>query len=74
MIRQLTHIHDRTSSGGPLRWLSVVDEFTRECLVLEVAGNITAQDVMETSQKCHTGGQETRMCRNTSVKHRRPPP
>jgi len=40
-------IHDRTSSGGPLKWLSVVDEFTRECLVLEVARSITAEDVMD---------------------------
>lgn len=39
-------IHDRTSSGGALKWLSVVDEFTRECLVLEVARSITAEDVM----------------------------
>ncbi len=69
MIRQLTHIHDRTPSGGSLKWLSVEDEFTRECLVLEVAGNITAQDVRETSQTCHTGGQETHVSRNTSVKH-----
>ena len=40
-------IHDPTSSGGALKWLSVVDEFTRECLVLEVARNITAEDVKE---------------------------
>jgi len=40
-------IHDRTVSGGPLKWLSVVDEFTRECLVLEVARSITADDVIE---------------------------
>src|SRR5213079_2760845 len=29
-------IHDRTEDGRPLKWLSVVDEYTRECLVLEV--------------------------------------
>jgi putative transposase len=40
-------IHDRTRSGGPLKWLSVVDEFTRECLVLEVARSITAEDVKD---------------------------
>jgi transposase InsO family protein len=40
-------IHDRTTSGSPLKWLSVVDEFTRECLVLEVARSITAEDVMD---------------------------
>lgn len=40
-------IHDRTSNGGALKWLSVVDEFTRECLVLEVARSITAEDVKD---------------------------
>jgi len=40
-------IHDRTANGGPLKWLSVVDEFTRECLVLKVAQSITAEDVKE---------------------------
>jgi transposase InsO family protein len=40
-------IHDRTCGGRPLKWLSVVDEFTRECLVLEVARSITAQDVKD---------------------------
>ena len=29
-------IHDRTADGRPLKWLSVVDEYTRECLILEV--------------------------------------
>jgi putative transposase len=40
-------IHDRTSSGAALKWLSVVDEFTRECLVLEVARMIRAEDVQD---------------------------
>lgn len=30
-----------------MKWLSVVDEFTRECLVLEVAKSITAEDVKD---------------------------
>ena len=29
-------IHDRDERGRPLKWLSVVDEFTRECLALQV--------------------------------------
>ena len=29
-------IHDRTEEGRPLKWLSIVDEYTRECLALEV--------------------------------------
>ena len=40
-------IHDRSTSGGPLKWLSVIDEFTRECLVLEVDRSLKAEDVKE---------------------------
>lgn len=40
-------IHDRTTSGGALKWLTLVDEFTRECLVLEVARSIAAEDVKD---------------------------
>jgi putative transposase len=35
-------IHDRTQDGRPLKWLSVVDEYTRECVALEVARSMTA--------------------------------
>jgi putative transposase len=38
-------IHDRTISGGSLKWLSVVDEYTREVLVLYPAATLTASDV-----------------------------
>jgi len=40
-------IFDRTASGSSLKWLSVIDEFTRECLVLKVARSITSEDVIE---------------------------
>jgi putative transposase len=40
-------IFDRTASGSSLKWLSVIDEFTRECLVLKVARSITSADVIE---------------------------
>jgi len=40
-------IHDRDECGRPLKWLSLVDEFTRECLLLEVARSIKAADVVE---------------------------
>jgi len=36
-------IHDRTQDGRPLKWLVLVDEFTRECLALEVGRGMTAQ-------------------------------
>jgi putative transposase len=40
-------LHDRTAAGGPLKWLSVVDEYTRECLVLEVRRGMPAVAVVE---------------------------
>jgi transposase InsO family protein len=36
---------DRTSDGGTLKWLSLVDEYTRECLALHAAGSLTGADV-----------------------------
>lgn len=40
-------IHDRDEWGRPLRWLSLVDEWTRECLLLEVERSLKAVDVIE---------------------------
>lgn len=40
-------IHDRTANGRPLKWLSIVDEYTRECLALEVDRSITAEKVID---------------------------
>jgi len=40
-------IHDSDERGRPLKWLSLVDEFTRECLALEVARSITASDAID---------------------------
>jgi putative transposase len=38
-------IHDRTAGGGSLKWLTLVDEYTRECLVPHAAGSMTGADV-----------------------------
>jgi putative transposase len=38
-------IHDRTAGGRPLEWLTLVDEYTRECLVLHAAGSPSGTDV-----------------------------
>lgn len=38
-------IMDRTTTGQMLKWLSVVDEYTRECLVLHAATNLTGPEV-----------------------------
>ena len=37
----------RTSDGRPLRLLNLIDEFTRECLSIDVARRLTADDVLE---------------------------
>ena len=41
-------VFDRTAGGSQLKWLSIVDEYTRECLVLKVDRGITAEDVIDT--------------------------
>jgi len=41
-------IFDRTESGSQLKWLSVIDEYTRECLALKVDRGITSSDVIDT--------------------------
>lgn len=38
-------VADRTASGKPLRWLTLVDEYTKECLALHAAGSLTGKDV-----------------------------
>ncbi len=40
-------IHDRDEQGRSLKWFSLVDEHTRECLALEVARSITLEDVID---------------------------
>ena len=40
-------IHDRTITGVPLKWFAITDEYTRECLALEVERGITADRVVE---------------------------
>ena len=39
-------VFDRTSNGTMLKWLVIVDEFTRECLCLHVDRNIRSDDVI----------------------------
>jgi putative transposase len=40
-------IHDRTATGQPLKWFAITDEYTRECLALEVDRSITADRVLD---------------------------
>jgi transposase InsO family protein len=38
-------LHVRTANGGPLKWFTLVDEYTPECLALEVRRGMTARAV-----------------------------
>jgi putative transposase len=38
---------DRTTAGSSLKWLSIIDEFTRECLCLKVDRGITSEAVID---------------------------
>ena len=41
-------IFDRTATGRPLKMLVVIDEYTRECLALEVGRKFTGDEFVET--------------------------
>ena len=40
-------VFDQTESGGRLKWLPILDEYTRELLSLEVKSSMTANEVIE---------------------------
>ena len=40
-------IHDRTHDGRAVKILSIVDEYTRECLALKASRNLNSADVLE---------------------------
>lgn len=40
-------VHDRDEQGRAIRWLAIVDEFTRECLALDGARSFKADDVLD---------------------------
>ncbi len=39
-------VQDRTRDGRPIRILTVIDEFTRECLALKVGRSLKSEDVL----------------------------
>lgn len=41
-------VFDKTTGGSQLKWLSIVDEYTRECLALKCERGITSEDVIDT--------------------------
>ncbi len=40
-------VFDRTANGRSIKWLSIVDEYTRECLALEVDRGLTSESVLD---------------------------
>ena len=40
-------VRDRTSEGRVLRMLTLIDEYSRECLSIDVARSLTSEDVLE---------------------------
>ena len=43
-------VADRTVCGKQLRWLTLVDEYTKECLALHVAASVTGEAVRGVQQ------------------------
>ncbi len=41
-------VHIRTRNGSPVRLLTVIDEYTRECLAIRAGRSIRSPDVIET--------------------------
>ena len=40
-------VKDRTRDGRPLRLLTIIDEYTRECLAIDVGRHMTSENVLE---------------------------
>ena len=40
-------VQDRTSDGPAFRMLTLIDEYSRECLAIDVARRLTSEDVLE---------------------------
>ena len=40
-------VFDSCANGQPLKCLTVVDEYTRECLAIDVAGSIRSKRVID---------------------------
>ena len=43
----LLFVHERTHDGRALRLLTIVDEYTRECLAIDVARRLNSENVLE---------------------------
>lgn len=45
-VWSMDFIFDRTTNGRPIKILSIIDEYTRECIALDVSRRITSEDVI----------------------------
>lgn len=43
-------VTNEPANGHPIRMLTLVDEFARECLAIDVAKRLTSEDVLERMQ------------------------
>ncbi len=41
-------VFDRTTTGSPLKWFAIIDEYTRECVTLKLGRSITSEDIIDT--------------------------
>lgn len=57
-------VMDRTENGRRLKIMPVVDEYTRECLAIEVERSITASDVIATLARLFEEREEPRYIRS----------
>jgi transposase InsO family protein len=46
-VRSYDFVMDRTGDGKALKFLNIIDEYTRECLSINVERNLKAQDVSD---------------------------
>jgi hypothetical protein len=47
-VRCWDFVFDRTTSGDTLKWLPIVDKYTRECPALKVDRSTTSEDETDT--------------------------
>jgi len=45
-------VQDRTSDGRSFRMLVIMDEYSRECLSIDVARRLNSEDVLERLSTC----------------------
>lgn len=57
-------VHDACANGQQLKCLTIIDEYTRECLAIDVAGNLRSGRVIEVLSKLVSVHGETRYLRS----------